>query len=281
MEKSIPHPQPTARMAGRATFSTLERPDLVATVEKQIQDAILDGRLAPGARIVEAELARRMGISRAPVREAARRLESVGLLISRPRHGFAVRTISARQVEDLYAVRIDLELLGASLACRHASDMQLARLLPMVDNMADQALALDQTARVALDLSFHAYISDISGNSYLHRLFGNMQAEVRLFLSLSEASYEDPIYLAETHRPIALALSRRDVEAVRGALRHHLEVACEHARACVELAGLTQAPSLSGSDPDPHPGPDPDSSALEKPSGPKASSTPSIHGDRR
>ncbi|KAF1020317.1 MAG: HTH-type transcriptional regulator McbR [Paracidovorax wautersii] len=247
---ALPRPAPARSWAtGNARFSTIERPDLVAMVEAQIQDAILAGHLRPGERIVEADLARRMDISRAPVREAARRLESMGLLISRPRHGFAVRTISSREVDDLYQVRIDLELLGATLACQQATDAQLARLLPMVDHMAAQATRLAQSERVALDLGFHCYISEISGNGYLHRLFDNMQAEVRLFLSLSEASYEDPVYLAETHRPIAQALAARDAQTVRGALRYHLEVAQQHARACVEQAGLSQPPAAASPPP--------------------------------
>ena len=91
-----------AEAATPPAFSSIQVPDLVGVVEAQLQQAILSGRIAPGERIVEAELARQMGVSRAPVREAARRLESLGLLISRPRHGFAVRTVSPKQVNDLY-----------------------------------------------------------------------------------------------------------------------------------------------------------------------------------
>ena len=110
-------------------FSSIQVPDLVAMVEAQLQDAILEGRIALGERIVEADLARRMGISRAPVREAARRLESTGLLVARPRHGFAVRDFTLQQVDDLYQVRITLEGMGARLACRHATDSDCAALL--------------------------------------------------------------------------------------------------------------------------------------------------------
>ncbi len=210
-------------------FSSIQVPDLVGVVEAQLQDAILSGRIAPGERIVEAELARQMGVSRAPVREAARRLESLGLLVSRPRHGFAVRTVSAKQVSDLYDVRIQLELLGAALACQHANDADLAALDARVDDMVARAETLPSAERVALDLDFHFTISALSGNHYLHRLFDNMQTEVRMFLALSEGSYGDLKLLAESHRPIAHALARRDVEAVQHALRFHLEDAKAHA----------------------------------------------------
>lgn len=216
-------------VAPSPAFSSIHVPDLVGVVEAQLQQAILSGRITPGERIVEAELARQMGVSRAPVREAARRLESLGLLVSRPRHGFAVRTVSPKQVNDLYEVRIQLELLGAALACQHASDAELAQLDARVDDMVARAETLSSTERVALDLDFHFTISALSGNHYLHRLFDNMQTEVRMFLALSEDSYGDLKTLAETHRPIAHALARRDVAAVQHALRFHLEDAKAHA----------------------------------------------------
>jgi DNA-binding GntR family transcriptional regulator len=218
-----------AEAARAPAFSSIEVPDLVGVVEAQLQQAILSGRIAPGERIVEAELARQMGVSRAPVREAARRLESLGLLVSRPRHGFAVRTVSCKQVNDLYEVRINLELLAAALACQHASDAELAQLNARVDDMVARARTLASPERVALDLDFHFAISALSGNHYLHRLFDNMQTEVRMFLALSEDSYGDLETLAETHRPIAQALARRDVDAVQHALRFHLEDARAHA----------------------------------------------------
>jgi DNA-binding GntR family transcriptional regulator len=82
---------------------------------------------------------------------------------------------------------------------------------------------------VALDLDFHFTISALSGNHYLHRLFDNLQTEVRMFLALSEGTHGDLKALAETHRPIAHAMARRDVDAVQQALRFHLEDAKAHA----------------------------------------------------
>ena len=220
-------------------FASIQVPDLVGVVEAQLQQAILSGRIGPGERIVEAELARQMGVSRAPVREAARRLESLGLLVSRPRHGFAVRTVSPQQINDLYEVRIQLELLGAALACQRASDAALAQLMAHVDSMVARADRLSTPERVALDLEFHLGISALSGNHYLQRLFDNMQTEVRMFLALSENSYGDLQALAETHRPIALALMRRDVDAVQQTLRVHLEDARAHACSLFEIQGST------------------------------------------
>lgn len=217
--------------ATAAGFSAIEVPDLVARVETQLRDAILNGRIGPGERLVEAELARQMGISRAPVREAARRLESAGLLVARPRHGFAVREFTQRQVTDLYQVRIQLELMACALACRHASDAELAALEPRVDAMVARAGDLTRAERVALDLSFHQHLAALSGNAYLQRLYRQLSHEVQLFLALTEDTYGDIAALADTHRPIARAIASRDEAAACAALRYHLDVALEHVSA--------------------------------------------------
>ncbi|MDD0809099.1 GntR family transcriptional regulator [Curvibacter sp. RS43] len=217
--------------ASTAGFSSIELPDLVAVVEAQLQQAIVAGRLGPGERIVEAELARQMGISRAPVREAARRLESQGLLVSRPRHGFAVRTITPKEIDDLFQVRIGLERMATGLACQQATEAQLAQLQARVDEMVAQAPRLAQAERVTLDLGIHAYLCEISGNAYLQRLFNNMQTEIRMILALTEGSYRDPALIAESHQPLVQALLRRDAQAADHALHHHLVEGQEHVQA--------------------------------------------------
>lgn len=239
-------PQPAAAPG----FASIDRPDLVAMVESQLQQAIVEGRLAPGARIVEAELARQMGISRAPVREAARRLESQGLLISRPRHGFAVRALSLKQINDLFEVRIGLEMLATRLTCQAASDEQLAQLQARVEHMVTQAPRLGQAERVALDLGIHLAISELSGNDYLHRLFSNMQTEIRMILAFTEGSYRDPLLIAESHQPVVQAILRRDADAAQAALLHHLIEGQEHVQALFLSA---QNPTTSPPQPIPPP----------------------------
>ncbi len=201
---------------------TLAKSDLVARIEEELRAAIVSGQLGPGARVVEVEIARQLGVSRAPVREAARRLESVGLLVSRPGHGFAVRTFSARDVEDLYPVRIQLERAAVEWACARASDAALAAFPGKVDQMAALAEQLPPSALIARDLAFHDSIAEASGNQYLHRLVKNVQAELTVFLTLGAAEVYDPRSLAETHRPLAEALARRDPMAALQALDVHL-----------------------------------------------------------
>jgi DNA-binding GntR family transcriptional regulator len=225
-----------------SVFESVESTDLVGLVEAQLTRGIVEGRLAPGSRIVEADIARRMGISRAPVREAARRLERQGVLVARPRHGFAVRTISVQEIDELFEVRICLELTAIERACIKASEADLARLPAFVDSMVDLAPTEPQHKRIARDLEFHTLISELSGNAHLHRIFSNTQTEMRMIIALCDAVYHDPAAMAETHRPLSDALVKRDVEAARAAMRLHLEDAWQHVRALfVEQHGAVAA----------------------------------------
>ena len=234
--------------AGSATadFESVEAPDLVGLVEAQLTRAIVEGRLAPGARVFEAEIARRMGVSRAPVREAARRLERQGVLVARPRHGFAVRTISVQEIDDLFEVRISLELTAIALACRKADAAGLARLRALVDTMVREAPLLPQHGRIALDLGFHTLICELSGNAQLHRIFSNMQTELCMIIALIDALYDDPATVAHTHYPIVEALAKRNEKAAAAALRVHLADAWQHVRALfVQQHGPAPAPAAS------------------------------------
>ncbi|OZI61766.1 GntR family transcriptional regulator [Bordetella genomosp. 11] len=224
-------------------FASISSTDLVAEVEAQLIHAIAEGRLPPGGRIVEADLARRMGISRAPVREAARRLERQGIVVARPRHGFTVRTITASEIDDLYQVRLHMELQAVELACRNADDAGMQRLQAALARMVAGAATTPQTQRVMRDLEFHTLICELSGNGYLLRLFMNMRTELRMIMALIELAYQDPQRVAETHQPIVDCLRRRDVDAASAAMRLHLEDARLHVRALYqEKHGVGEQP---------------------------------------
>lgn len=214
-------------------FSSIRVPDLVELVERQLLQAIFEGRLPPGSRIVEAELSRQMGVSRAPLREAARRLESQGVIVSTPRKGFTVRTFSPKEIQDLFQVRLGLEVMAARLACVVATDAQLAALKAYADDMLERAPTLSNIERVTMDLGMHTAISRLSGNEYLQRIFANMQAEIRICQGFIERQYRDPVFIAQSHFPVVDAILQRDADAAEKALRVHLVDAQDKAHAQV------------------------------------------------
>lgn len=247
-------PTKTIALHGEETdnpgFSSIRVPDLVELVERQLLQAIFEGRLPPGSRIVEAELSRQMGVSRAPLREAARRLESQGVIVSTPRKGFTVRTFSPKEIQDLFQVRLGLEVMAARLACQVATDAQLAALKAYADDMLERAPTLSNIERVTMDLGMHTAISRLSGNEYLQRIFANMQAEIRICQGFIERQYRDPVFIAQSHFPVVDAILRRDADAAEKALRVHLVDAQDKAHAQV-LHGDQAPDAAAGASPTP------------------------------
>src|SRR2546429_7483681 len=92
--------------------------DLVGQVARILTQAIVQGRLPPGSKVVEAGIARELGVSRAPVREAARLLEKQGLLVASPRRGFFVRKLGIKNIDEIYDFRNCIERHARGLAAR-------------------------------------------------------------------------------------------------------------------------------------------------------------------
>lgn len=211
-------------------FVPVELPDLVDVIEAELTRAIVEGKLGPGSRVIEAETARQMGVSRAPVREAARRMERQGLLIAKPRHGFYVREISVKEIDDLYAVRLSLEECAVAGACARIDAAGIARLQAQIDAMCDQAPSLTPPQRIQLDLQFHMMLCEFSGNARLLRLFATIETEVRMIIALLDNHYQDPLYVAKAHQPILNAIAARDETRARAQMREHITSAWQNVR---------------------------------------------------
>jgi len=103
---------------------------------QRLLDAIRRGTLQPGARLIETDLARHLGVSRTPIREAIRQLEADGLVVHLPRLGAAVRSLDYAEVMELYEMRAVLESTAARLAARAASEVEIAELAALNAEMA-------------------------------------------------------------------------------------------------------------------------------------------------
>ncbi|TRW96006.1 GntR family transcriptional regulator [Paracoccus sp. M683] len=207
-------------------FSTLPRSDLVSQVGAALTDAVLSGRIEPGQRIPESVIAREMGISRAPVREAARQLESAGLLVAIPNRGFFVREINARAMDDLYELRLAIESAAIVRLASQAGDRGMPRLRACLKRLHDTADEDAPQAQVAAaDLAFHRAICEASGNERLLAAFDQIAAEVQMGLVLIGCIYGDADRVAETHRPLLDAIAAGDVEQARAAIEEHIGTA--------------------------------------------------------
>ncbi|MGM0559650.1 MAG: GntR family transcriptional regulator [Pseudomonadota bacterium] len=213
------------------TFREIARSDLVGQVAGQLYSAITEGRLKPGARVVEAAIAREMGVSRAPVREAARLLEQRGLLVASPGKGFTVRCPTVGELDDIYGLRINLETYAASLVIERASDADLDRLAGQLERLRTTAAEGDVARTVEEDLQFHLMICELSGNRRLLRVFTDLADEIRLIIALIEQIFDDPQRLADAHIPLLEALVARDKARIAREMDWHIGVAWNQLRA--------------------------------------------------
>jgi DNA-binding GntR family transcriptional regulator len=185
----------------------------------RLLDEIRTGRLKPRARLTETDLARRLGISRTPVREAIRQLEADGLVTHVPRVGAAIRALDHAEVMELYEMRAVLEGTAARLAARAASDVELAELAAI-----DADLARAGGPRLAeLNRQFHRTLLDAARNRFLTR---SMNGLSRTLLILGPSTLEEADRKAAArseHAAVLAALIARDGAAAEDAMRAHIE----------------------------------------------------------
>ncbi|HLZ27573.1 MAG TPA: GntR family transcriptional regulator [Chloroflexota bacterium] len=206
-----------------------------------LRAAILGGRLQPGARIVEADIARQMATSRSPVREAVRKLEHEGLLEYVPRRGTIVVGLSPDDVADAYQLRAHLEAYGARLAATRASEEQLARLLEMIERMRGCASSNDLEGLVAADVEFHRSVCDASGSPRLLQAWETLNPARWTLVSGLRATDLSLEQIAERHWPILAALRSHKPDHAETIIRSHILELGERV-----LSGLVEAGVGSG-----------------------------------
>lgn len=191
-------------------------------IKEYIVNTILSGEFQPGDRIVESALARQLGVSQAPVREAIRDLVLLGFLESEPYKGTSVRSFSSDELWEVYTVRGALESLAARLTARRMTEADIESLEEILEEMLKAAEADDREQLILLDNEFHETILRISGNNLLYHLWKSLEFGRWTIVTYS-VSEHDPAYLAVRHRQLLEALKTRDPQAATEAMQHHLE----------------------------------------------------------
>jgi len=132
-----------------------------------VKDSIINGRLKPGERVPEHEIAENFGISRTPIREAFRQLESEGFITVIPRKGAVVSPITAKDVSEFYAIKSLLEGYAAGLACTKFTEKELKKLTQINKQMQKCATKNDVQGFYRLDNQFHEIFLSSCGNDKL------------------------------------------------------------------------------------------------------------------
>ena len=209
----------------------LRRDSTPERIAAQLRSGIVTGRLAPGQALREVEIARQLGVSRGPVREAFQRLIQEGLLEAHPARGVFVPQLVAGDIADLYLARGAVEIAAAQLLAASGTPEAFADLsAALADLRAAPADDWNELAR--LDLRLHEVLVRSTGSKRLARMFGTLAAETRLCMVALESFYPRRADLVTEHAEIVEAIQQGDA-ATRPAAR----AAHERLRAAARRVG--------------------------------------------
>jgi DNA-binding GntR family transcriptional regulator len=191
------------------------------SVYDALLELVVEGRLRPGQHLVETDLARQLGVSRQPVREALHRLEAEDWVDLRPNQGAFVHVPTDQEVDELLDVRELLEVETARLAAKAATADQLARLREICQRGQAAVQAGDTLRFVAVNSEFHAELAQVAGNAVLAELAGIIGRRVRWYYRLV-APLRGRESCAE-HLEMVAALEAGDEQRASEIARQHTE----------------------------------------------------------
>lgn len=187
-----------------------------------LREAILKGELKPGERLMELQLAAKLGVSRTPIREAIRMLEQEGLAVTVPRKGAEVAKMTEKDMEDVLQIREALDELAAARACERISEDELAELRRTMHEFEEYTKSGNLKMIAEADVRFHDIIYHATGNSKLVNMLNNLREQMyryRVEYLKDEKNY--PILIKE-HSEIVDGLSGKDRDRVTAAMHRHV-----------------------------------------------------------
>lgn len=223
------------------TEQDLESPSLPELVYRRLREAILNGVFQSGQALRQEELAKRFGVSRAPLREALPRLEAEGIVVQHPRRGYSVALLDVDEITEIFDIRILIEGRTAYFATSNCSQDDLERLGAILTEM--EALDLSHGSMVVkwfeLNSRFHDLLNLISRKHHYCRLAEQLRTSVESYIRIEVSVTGNVDQAQREHRQILSALQERDADRVSALLQDH----CKHTAARL-IAGLKRREAL-------------------------------------
>jgi phosphonate utilization transcriptional regulator len=227
----VPHP----------TIALLRANSLASAAQEEIERLILDGSIAPGAKLTEAWLSERLGVSRGPIREAFRMLEEAGLVRQEKNRGVFVRDIPHDEAAEIYDLRAVMdELVGRRLA-ESVTAVQMKALRAIVERMEQAVRAEDRDAYHLLNLQFHDRLVEFAGNRKLATIYSKLVKELALYRRRNLVDRTILPQSAAEHRAIVKAIASGDADLAGQAMYHHVMESKQRALSSAELAAPARA----------------------------------------
>ena len=189
-----------------------------------LRSAIITGELSPGERLMEIKLANELGVSRTPVREALRKLEREGLVITTARKGAEVAPINERDLKEVLEVRKSLESLACQLAAQKITPEQVEELSAMNSSIAQAIEENDIEAITQLDIDFHEVIYQITENRRLIDILHQLKEHILRYRLQYIKDMKNKKNIVEEHKKIIGALESHNPKASRREIERHIEL---------------------------------------------------------
>ncbi|MEV6791535.1 GntR family transcriptional regulator [Streptomyces sp. NPDC051320] len=192
-------------------------------IASRLTEAIMDGTLAPGRQLGEAELAGQLGVSRGPLREALQRLVQQGIARSEPHRGVFVTTLDEDDVRDIYLARTAIESAACRLILQQSPQRSADRLAAVHRSMATAAGRRDPAALSAADMALHQVLVEESGSLRLKRMAETLFVETRMCMSALADKYPTPVDMVDEHAAIIEALRAGDEKRLLVLMDEHMQ----------------------------------------------------------
>jgi DNA-binding GntR family transcriptional regulator len=194
-------------------LTTLQTPSKRDQIAELLREAILGGEILPGERIVESRIAKQLGVSQAPIREALALLERQGLVVKVHNRGAFVSRLHGRELRELFSLRSVLDGFSARLAAERATEKDIAVLREILGRMHDAEKAGDVARLTEAHLHFHEAIYRLSGHELMTEIFALIHPRMALALTFAENLFQSEGHETDCHVPLVEALAARDPDA--------------------------------------------------------------------
>ena len=200
---------------------TRSHSNLTDNAYRYLEEQIVEMHVAPGERLSEAEAARVLRMSRGPVREALRKLESTGLVIREVNRGVHVAEFDETELQELDTPRCHLLALAGRLAAENASPHQIQNMRTILKKMSGAVAAEDYSGYSELNIQFHDLLNEMSGNAMLSLHLGQVLRKIRRYNLLAMSFREGMHDSFDSHKRILVSVEVRDSAAAEKELSEH------------------------------------------------------------
>ncbi len=205
----------------------IKKSTLINDIADLLRQSIITGTIPPNTRLTEQDLSRQISVSRGSLREALRILESEGLVVDIPRHGFYVVSLSTRDIEEVYSLRLMLELEALRRVMKTFTAQDLDNLQDFLSRMNEAARLGDRYEVVKLDLDFHRYLWKIADHKLLLQTLEGFILKISMYLSVQTHLYEDLIAGIADHQLLLCAIRDHDEELALSIMSRHIQEALQ------------------------------------------------------